>query len=58
MREGAFIAITDKILMRVQKMIELHADVSVEFLEFGAKHCLALIWVLLLLTAEPIHQRV
>ena len=44
--------------MRIQEVIELHVDVSVEFLKFGTKLYLALIWVLLLLTAEPIHERI
>jgi len=38
-------------------MVKLHVDVSVEFFKFGAKHCLALIGVLLFLAAKTVGKR-
>ena len=44
-------------LMTFQKVVERKADVSVELLKLGTKHCLALIRVLLFLAAKPVSKR-
>ena len=43
--------------MGLQQLVEVHVNVSLQFLEFGAKYCLAKIRVLLLLTTETIAKR-
>jgi hypothetical protein len=43
--------------MGLQQLVEVHVDVSLQFLEFGTEYCLAKIRVFLLLTTETIAKR-